>query len=389
MENRRTDRQGFFHSFDAMAVFSGQRSSWRCCCCCVILSLFIGLLCALRPELLFLLVTLSFDMLPRGDRPSATEGVACEVVHVPTLRAMVPQNRAARLCWPSDGRNYPLHIVAHADYSGGNVAARYEPYQERLASYGLVVAMYYSCEITPWHCASGQLVFLEVLKLLTFLERHTGSWRIDRAANYSASGHSTGGRAMLMLAALRDAPEYLAGTPTVLTAVQSASLRRLSAVIVHHGDDVHDLACNPDVARFDVSETAVLVVTGSRDTIEPPMTGWRNFVSLRTPNKIFVDLHNTTHDSIADVRLVAQLVPFYHAFVRRYAVGDQSAADLVYGAGPNAMRQSLTIATGDDAEQGDHKVGFVACRSGGEAMPTEYASYCTPERVELRHWGCE
>ena len=68
-----------------------------------------------------------------------------------------------------------------------------------IVSQGFVVVTYLSCAIFQV-CHNGQTSFLEVLKSMEYLETKQGWWdtQIDFAAGYTASGHSTGGRVVLI-----------------------------------------------------------------------------------------------------------------------------------------------------------------------------------------------
>jgi hypothetical protein len=99
-----------------------------------------------------------------------------------------------------------------------------------------------------------------------------------------------------MLAAIRDNASYLATTPQapLLTPAVRATVGRIIAVIANHPDPMtdprhraatprqpphnppfHPCRQNPDIAHWNVTATAVMVVTGSRDYIEPTHSAWQ------------------------------------------------------------------------------------------------------------------
>ena len=133
---------------------------------------------------------------------------------MPELTADTDFYKYSRICYPDDGKKYPLHFFAHGDWGGGPFSFPYHGIQKEIASHGFVVSMYLSCFYDSM-CDNGEGSFMELLKSMSFLESNEGWWneKIEFDAGYSASGHSTGGRVVLMLAALIDNPtKYLANT---------------------------------------------------------------------------------------------------------------------------------------------------------------------------------
>ena len=73
---------------------------------------------------------------------------------------------------------------------------------------GFVVAEYYSCGL-DWACGiKGDEDFLEMLKIAASM-RDSANENVDFNYGISASGHSSGARAALMIAAARDTDDYL------------------------------------------------------------------------------------------------------------------------------------------------------------------------------------
>ncbi|EOD06818.1 hypothetical protein EMIHUDRAFT_218935 [Emiliania huxleyi CCMP1516] len=203
--------------------------------------------------------------------------VKCRLVHMPKLISpSLPDPlhiyRSSRICYPNNGKKNPLHIFAHGNFGGGPMGSAYHGIQHDIASRGFVVSMYLSCAIDQLSCDNGNGSFLEILKSVSFLETHSGWWddRIDFSAGYSASGHSTGGRAVLMLAALVDNPtKYLATTKyaSMITKEQRKSIQKFQAIVGDHPDPVYLPSKNPDLENFVVDKTPTMIVTGfpSRD----------------------------------------------------------------------------------------------------------------------------
>jgi predicted dienelactone hydrolase len=204
---------------------------------------------------------------------SMTAGVRCDTLPIPSLVATFKAFRAARVCAPADGGAYPLHVLAHGNGGGGPMAVAYHSLQEQLASHGFVVALYLSC---AWdsECANGEASFLEVLKTIEALLHapSAAAWepRILPGAPFTASGHSTGARAVLMLAALRDSPAFLQNTSlgAQVTQAHRQLLRNLTAVVADHADPMADPQQDPDRPHYHVTRTAV----ACRALGPPPLT---------------------------------------------------------------------------------------------------------------------
>ena len=160
----------------------------------------------------------------------------------------------------------------------------------------LVVAAWASCDADST-CDNGEASFLEAVKTLQFLEQHPRTAPIDFSLGYSASGHSTGARVVLMLAAIVDSPAYLATTKyaPALTPGVRASLSKIRAVVADHADPMYDQTQKPDLDNWNVTKMPVMIVTGTEDYLEPELSGWRDFKLLRTKDKVYVNIANATH----------------------------------------------------------------------------------------------
>lgn len=305
---------------------------------------------------------------------SSTSGVLCRFEYVPVLTALISTDKAVRLCWPTtdnERKLWPLHLLLHGDFGGGLFSFPYYGLQEHIASQGFAVAFPLSCAWSPFECNGGNGAFVDVLQLLCWFEAQSDHWWhrvIDSRVPYTATGHSTGGRAVLMLAALRDSPEYLANSPELtgqITSKHRAALQKLVAVAGYHADDMLLPSYNPDVEGYRTTATAVFILTGSRDTIEPNRSGWHDFAALETPDKIFVDVQGAGH--LAPLHPAAHLAaPFLAAFAKCFALREETSCELLFGSGPRAMASVLHVASGADPNQAGSAadVGLAACRHG-------------------------
>ena len=158
---------------------------------------------------------------------------------MPDLTSLTDYYRYSKVCYPDDDQQYPLHFFAHSDFGGGPLTFLMEGYIADIVSQGFVVVTYMSCAIDNF-CHNGKTSFLEVLKSMEYLETERGWWdnKIDFSAGYTASGHSTGGRAALMLAALKDNPtQYLQDVPYIvsqITKTQRVGLQKFVAFVGDH-----------------------------------------------------------------------------------------------------------------------------------------------------------
>jgi len=308
--------------------------------------------------------------------------VRCNTLPVPGLTAFVPLFRTARICYPKAEGTFPLHLFAHGDWGGGAFFwLGYSGLQEQLASYGFVVPAYLSCWFDI-ECSNGQASFLEALKTLTFLERHPNIAPVDWTKPYSASGHSTGGRAVLMLAALRDNPAFLDNTTfaSEVTPDMRTALVKLKAAIADHPDPMYDEKQNPDIPNFRITETPVFVITGSADYwIEPQGSAWRDFQMISSPDKVFINVHGAGH---LEPNLYHSEGPFVAFFARAFALGDVAARAKIYGEGAGSLQRTLELAQPGDYNSGTDEVAFLACSRDKTAVPQIFASYCDQGKVD-------
>ena len=125
-----------------------------------------------------------------------------------------------------------------------------------------------------------------------------------------------------------------------------------------------------------VTRTAAMVVTGSRDYIEPRNSAWADFLALATPVRVFLDVENSTH-MFADSPVTSHPAGKWMAlFLRATLLDDGAAEALVFGdADPKALANEAWF-TDATRNAGDDAVSFVACRSAGAATPARFSKYC-------------
>jgi len=179
----------------------------------------------------------------------------------------------------------------------------------------------------------------------------------------------------LMLAAIKDNPDYLEklSFASQITSTMRASLSKLKAVIADHPDPMYSRFFSPDIPNFKVKSTPVFVITGSKDQLEPNASGWKDFQMVSSQNKVFLNMHGSSH---LEPNFFHREGPFIAYFAQFFALGDAAAGQRIYGSGPLALRNILEIARPGDKNSGDGKVAFLACSDGGEAVPPELGRYC-------------
>lgn len=313
-------------------------------------------------------------------------GIICSLVNIPNLTDVFPSARSARVCHPNatDGKLFPLHVWAHGDFGGGPFAQAYNELQEQVASSGFVVAVFHSCAYSPFECDGGRASFLEILKTLQYFESPTNEAPVDLSKPYSVSGHSTGARAVLMLASLRDTPAYLAGTKyaSEVTKEMRASLSRVAVVISDHPDPMYESRQNPDVPNFAVSKTPVVIMTGSKDTTEPKLSGWKDFLMIAPPAKVFVNIAGASHLQPIENHAEGPFIAYASQF---FALGNSTAGQLIYGTGPGTLQHLAAL--GGSYNCGANVVCFLACgrnHMGSFAVPANYSEFCNASHTDRK-----
>eukprot|EP00656_Telonema_subtile_P015930 TRINITY_DN18385_c0_g1_i1.p1 TRINITY_DN18385_c0_g1~~TRINITY_DN18385_c0_g1_i1.p1 ORF type:complete len:377 (+),score=50.49 TRINITY_DN18385_c0_g1_i1:106-1131(+) len=311
---------------------------------------------------------------------SGPHPVACHTVNIPNLTAVLPTYRSARTCYPSTPNlTFSTHLLIHGDAGGGPFGFAYHGLQEQIASFGFVVPFFSSCFVDQ-ECHNGESYFVEAARTLRYFENHPDEAPINFELPYSVSGHSTGARAALMIAAIVDTPEYLMNTSFAadLTVELRTTLSKVKAVIADHPDPMYDPKQNPDIPHWRITQTPVLIITGSEDKIEPTESAWRDFMTIQAPNKVFIDIHGASHLQPIEAHPEG---PYLAYFSQLYALGDLSVSDLIYGNQSGSLSNSgvahFSVATQEDPNMGANStVGFLGCRASGAAVPAHFAQFC-------------
>ena len=255
----------------------------------------------------------------------------------------------------------------------------YTSFLKSLAGFGFVVVGYEACPIDSG-CHNGETQFLSLVSTIQHLEQdRTSALPIDFTCHYSASGHSTGARAVLMLAAARDNPEYLKNVPYVtLTPLDYDTIAKVHAVVADHPDPMMDAKQNPDISQYNISTTPTFLITGTLDVIEPTLSAWTDFQMMgNLKEKIFLNIQNATH---LNPIFHHPGVPFIAYFCQYHALYNSTAGDLMYNnaSSKSLYRQPFLAPTGGARNNGgDHgEVSFLAC-SKNKTLPSQFQKYCT------------
>jgi len=281
---------------------------------------------------------------------------------------------------------FPASRRAHGNGGGGSFLAAYDSLQEQIASYGFVVAAFASCWFDS-ACDQGESQWLETVKTIQYLEENNtvgAISSIDFSKPFSVSGHSTGARDALMLAAIRDTPAYLASDPklsALLTPAVRAIIDRIQCVVADHPDPMlgpRSARQNPDIPHWNVTSTPVMVVTGSFDYIEPRLSAWLDFASMSTPNKLYLNIRRATHMYARSPIIGHPEGPWIAHYLRYYLLGDRESAGLLFGNQTKSLQNTpgLVETNKSARNQGQTEVGFLACRQGAPPVPAAFARWC-------------
>jgi len=254
---------------------------------------------------------------------------------------------------------------------------------KQIASFGFVVTAFESCAFDAF-CHNGESQFLEIVKTLHFFESNPTVAPVDMTKPYSASGHSTGARAVLMLAAVVDNADYLASTQFVNISVgERAVLAKIACVVGDHPDPMSDPAQNPDILHYNRSAEGVptMLVTGTGDLIEPAHAAWQDFTMMETlRSKVYLNGLGWTHMGEQSPMSSHPEGPFIAYFAQFHALGNSTAGELIYGNGSGSLlaRSEAGNFTGGvgDRNSGAGKVGFLACQGASSGIPAKFAHYC-------------
>eukprot|EP00854_Cymbomonas_tetramitiformis_P006750 gene6750-8073_t len=300
-------------------------------------------------------------------KPYDDDSISCHFVPMRTLNRELDENPAsaatadALLCCPSgDNVNtpsagfrpdlnnrsqtryphttFPLHVFMHGDGGGGKLGLMlYRPLLKEIASYGFCVAAPGTCNFDA-ECNNGQTSYLEILRTIKLFSQMKVSGSIqmsagdggsstsealrlpsmvDASSSVSVSGHSTGARAVLMIAALNDNTEYLNGTLAdihLATGELRDMIPKISSYTALHPDPMYETFYNPDVQNFNrsIRSSAVLVTTGTSDVLLPSLTVWKTYQMLQSPERIFVNVLGANHFApMSDPRLYGRIVGYF------------------------------------------------------------------------------
>lgn len=308
---------------------------------------------------------------------TAPHKVKCKTVSIPSLTEVLG-SKSARICYPDGKGKWPLHLFSHGDLLGGKIMfSTYHGIQEQISSYGFVVAAYLSCGQLV-ECDHGMASFLEVLKTIAHLEAHKSEAPIDFSKHYSISGHSTGGRVALQLAALKDSPSYMSNRKEIKV---DKSLRAINQKIhafigdhpdpMYHGTWMGDF--NPDTSsNYRVSKSPVFLMTGSKDQIEPKDSCWKDFAQLSTPDKVFVNFEGDGHMEPTTNHHTGPLIAY---FSRCHVLAEKNSCDKIYGTKTDSLGHSKLLAKAGSANNGPEGISFLACSSKG-ANPSKHSKHC-------------
>ena len=313
--------------------------------------------------------------------------VTCKDVTINTLQGWL--YRKARVCYPdvSDGSIFPLHLFAHGDgLGGGNFISTYDGLQEQLAGFGFVVAGYLSCSSDD-DCDNGESSFLEALKTVEYLEQNSAVVPVNLSSPYTVSGHSTGARVAMMLAAMRDSPKYLNQTKygKAISDSMRSSIAKMVAFVGDHTDPMYSglyqnqwQTVNPDLLNYNISKSAVFLITGSKDMTEPEDSSWHNFQMIRTQDKIHLNIKGDNHMEVSKGHHEG---PWIAYFCRCHALGDIAARDKIYGTQPDALVNYNRTAPSGAYNNGKADVSFLACSSESLTVPKKLSGHCSPSSL--------
>lgn len=261
--------------------------------------------------------------------------ITCQDVSIPTLIAKLDRYKAARMCCPASSNvqeMFPLIFFQHGDGGGGAALVTYQALFDSIAlTASACVVAPYSCAFDA-ECDNGQLSFLEVLKTEAFLRSHRDlNLPIDLSQPYSVAGHSTGARATLMLASLRDNPTYMQSyLKQNNVSLDIAQLQRFRSFFADFADPMYDPNQNPDIPGYVVT-APVFILTGTRDYIEPLDSGWKVFNMSRAPgvSKFFLNVDGIGH--LEPIHPNGQREgPLIAIFARAFGLGERDKQQLFY-----------------------------------------------------------
>lgn len=196
----------------------------------------------------------------------------------------------------------------------------------------------------------------------------------------------------MMLASIRDSPKYLSQTKyaELISDSMRQVLAKTVAFIGDHTDPMYDYGgeageFNPDIVNYDISKSAILLITGSKDTTEPENSSWKNFQQISTLDKIHINIKGDDHMEVSEGHHEGPLIAY---FCRYHALGDMEARDKIYGTHPDSLVNYDRIAPPGTYNNGKADVPFLACSSEGLTVPKKLAGHCrSPSPLWTDHAG--
>jgi len=337
--------------------------------------------------------------------------ICCKHVEVDTLVFSNKNWRSFRACYPTRKGKFPLHVFAHGDGAGGPSTKDYYPLLRHLAHRGFVAVAFHSCE-NDSACDDGHSSFLEIYKVIRYLKSPQGRKKVsvDHSKKYSLSGHSTGGRSVLTIAARKDHPEYRKETydtyqppcrnvhcekVTDMKAQLHAITMNIGAVFAASGDAMYQesgeayiedyeamgmdnpwvpIAGAKDAKLFDITTVPVMTVGSAGDCLEPPQSSWKNFQLVSSPNKIFMNIAHRNHMDIATYPPLWELIARWS---RAHVLNDAKAEASLYNITELQAELKFSIANPDTAP-----------RVASDGTPAFQEPFSLPTYAGTSYVGC-
>ena len=99
-----------------------------------------------------------------------------------------------------------------------------------------------------------------------------------------------------------------------------------------------------------------------------------DFRMLQPQDKVFVDVAGADHSEPVEGHRGG---PFIAAYAQFYALGNATAGEVIFGAGPASMQRRLPIAAAGQPNLGNGTVSFLACRKRDAlAVPAAERHWC-------------
>jgi len=234
-----------------------------------------------------------------------------------------------------------------------------------------VVAEYYSCGL-DWACGiKGDEDFLEMLKIAASM-RDSANENVDFNYGISASGHSSGARAALMIAAARDTDDYLPDRiKDKITPSMSDMLEILAAVIPNHPDGMYDPTNheNPNVPGFAISETPTLILTGEWDYVELEGSAFRDWNNITSPSRVYMNVAHARHGECSDHK-PPRGAPISTDFLSCHVKADKESCSRIYDSEAESY-----YGAAEYLAQGDHaRNNAIVTTADGEEISTPYVA---------------